>query len=186
MHSSSSYYDFWLPVLAPVLLIILCSAIGILYIRAANMDPTQDFNFFSKSFAADSGLSFVSGLNPTPSFPTYSGPYPVGTLDVEIPASEVLSPSPSPDPSISTVSFRVFYPCNPPKEGPKSVYWLPDPQRQYIKAYAQFLGASSNLSGFLQSVCCVILERLSKVLTRALQIHPILTAAFMGHYTCNS
>ena len=132
------------------LLIIICSVLGILYV--AKMDPTQDFNFFSKSFAADSGFSFVSGLNPTPSFPTYSGPYPVGTLDVEVPTSEVLSPSPAPDPSITTVSFRVFYPCNPPKEGPKSVYWLPDPQRQYIKAYAQFLGASSNLSGFLQSV----------------------------------
>ena len=114
------------------------------------MDPTQDFNLFSKSFAADNSLSFVSGLNPTPSFPTYSGPYPVGTLDVEVPTSEVLSPSPAPDPTITTISFRVFYPCNPPKEGPKSVYWLPDPQRQYIKAYAQFLGASSSLSGFVQ------------------------------------
>lgn len=134
-------------VLAVVILII---GLPLTFVYIARMDPTQDFNFFSKSFAADSSLSFVSGLNPTPSFPTYSGPYPVGTLDVEVPTSEVLSPSPAPDPTITTVSFRVFYPCNPPKEGPKSVYWLPDPQRQYIKAYAQFLGANSGLSGFVQ------------------------------------
>lgn len=114
------------------------------------MDPTQDFNLFSKAFAAENSISFVSGLNPTPSFPSYSGPYPVGTLDCEVPTSEILSPSPAPDPSITTVSFRVFYPCNPPQQGPKSVYWLPDPQRQYLKAYAQFLGASSSYSGFVQ------------------------------------
>jgi hypothetical protein len=137
-------------ILFVVAVVILIIGVSLTFLYIARMDPTQDFNFFSKSFAADSSLSFVSGLNPTPSFPTYSGPYPVGTLDVEVPTSEVLSPSPAPDPTITTVSFRVFYPCNPPKEGPKSVYWLPDPQRQYIKAYAQFLGASSSLSGFVQ------------------------------------
>ena len=127
--------------------VILCILVT-LYV--AKMDPTQDFNLFSKAFATENSVSFLSGLNPTPSFPAYSGPYPVGTLDCEVPTSEILSPSPAPDPSITTVSFRIFYPCNPPQQGPKSVYWLPDPQRQYLKAYAQFLGASSGLSGFAQ------------------------------------
>ena len=131
-----------------ILAVLLCTILFLRYI--AKMDPTQDFNLFSQAFAAENSLSFISGLNPTPSFPSYSGPYPVGTIDCEVPASEVLSPSPAPDPSITTVSFRIFYPCNPPQQGPKSVYWLPDPQRQYLKAYAQFLGASSNLSGFVQ------------------------------------
>ena len=128
--------------------IVICCLLLSLYI--ADMDPTQDFNLFSKAFATENSVSFLSGLNPTPSFPSYSGPYPVGTLDCEVPTSEVLSPSPSPDPSITTVSFRIFYPCNPPQQGPKSVYWLPDPQRQYLKAYAQFLGASSDFSGYVQ------------------------------------
>ena len=49
--------------------------------------------------------SFLSYLNPIPSFPAYTGPYNVGTVDVELPVSELHSPAPSPDPLISTVSF---------------------------------------------------------------------------------
>ncbi|KAL8939433.1 MAG: hypothetical protein Q9216_003352 [Gyalolechia sp. 2 TL-2023] len=58
-------------------------------------------------------VSFLSSLNPTPAFPSYTGPYQMGTTDVEIPAAELPSPSPTPDSSISTISFRIFYPSEP-------------------------------------------------------------------------
>lgn len=92
--------------------------------------------------------SLFSHLNPTPSFPPYTGPYKVGTIDVELPTSDLKSPSsaPAPDPSIPTIQFRVFYPCDPPARKPKHVYWIPDPQREYLGAYARFLGAGIKLS----------------------------------------
>ena len=96
--------------------------------------------------------SFFSRLNPVPSFPDYTGPYKVGTLDVEIFTAQVASPWPTPDSSISTVSFRVFYPCEQPSKLPQPVYWLPEPQRGYFKAYLRFLGASPTLSRLIQSV----------------------------------
>lgn len=104
-------------------------------------------------------VSFFSHLNPTPGFPSYTGPYEVGTADVEIPAAELPSPSPTPDPNLSTVSFRIFYPCEPPAKAPKPVYWLPDPQHEYLGAYVRFLGASRRLSGILRSVTCQSLNR---------------------------
>ncbi|KAL8994926.1 MAG: hypothetical protein Q9169_005227 [Polycauliona sp. 2 TL-2023] len=97
-------------------------------------------------------MSFLSRLNPTPSFPSYSGPYQVGSTDVEIPASELPSPSPTPDPALSTVSFRIFYPCEAPPKPPHPVYWLPDPQQGYLGAYVRFLGASHRLSAFLRNL----------------------------------
>ncbi|KAL9582282.1 MAG: hypothetical protein Q9212_003391 [Teloschistes hypoglaucus] len=97
-------------------------------------------------------VSFLSHLNPTPGFPSYTGPYKVGTADVEIPATELPSPSPNPDPSLTTVSFRIFYPCEPPAKPSKPVYWLPDPQHEYLGAYTRFLGASRRLSGFLRNL----------------------------------
>ncbi|KAI4088290.1 MAG: hypothetical protein LQ344_006204 [Seirophora lacunosa] len=82
-------------------------------------------------------VSFLSHLNPTPGFPSYTGPYQVGTTDVEIPTSELPSPSSCPDSSLSTVNFRIFYPSESPVKHPSSVYWLPDPQQEYLGAYAQ-------------------------------------------------
>ncbi|MCJ1349187.1 hypothetical protein MMC31_007423 [Peltigera leucophlebia] len=102
--------------------------------------------------------SFFSRLSPVPSFPDYTGPYKVGTLDVEIPTAQVPSPWSSPDPSISTVSFRVFYPCEQPSTPPQPVYWLPEPQREFFKAYLRFLGAGPRLSGLIQSVSPRALE----------------------------
>lgn len=102
--------------------------------------------------------SFFSCLSPVPSFPDYTGPYNVGTLDVEIPTAQVAFPWPTPDSSISTVSFRVFYPCEQPSKPPQPVYWLPEPQREFFKAYLKFLGASPELSGLIQSVSPRALE----------------------------
>ncbi|KAK3299357.1 platelet-activating factor acetylhydrolase, isoform II-domain-containing protein [Chaetomium fimeti] len=94
--------------------------------------------------------SFVSGLSPIPSFPEYLGPYKVGTVDVEIPVSELESPSTVPDGSshIHTVLFRIFYPAVPESNG-KHVSWLPAPQRLHIAAYTQFLGAGNTLASLL-------------------------------------
>jgi platelet-activating factor acetylhydrolase len=89
--------------------------------------------------------SYFSRLSPVPAFPEYSGPHKVGTIDVEIPVSELDSPSPAPDESISTVQFRIFYPCEPDAKG-KNVNWIPKPQREYVSAYSRFLGAGSTLA----------------------------------------
>ncbi|KAL8671055.1 MAG: hypothetical protein Q9168_004426 [Polycauliona sp. 1 TL-2023] len=97
-------------------------------------------------------MSFLSHLNPAPSFPSYTGPYKVGSTDVEIPVAELPSPSPAPDPTLATVSFRIFYPCETPPKPPHSVHWLPDPQQEYLGAYVRFLGASRRLSGFLRNL----------------------------------
>ncbi|KAI3321884.1 phospholipase A2 [Xylariaceae sp. AK1471] len=85
--------------------------------------------------------SFLSRLNPIPRFPEFTGPYKVGTVDVEIPASELDSPAPAPDNAvdIETVQFRIFYPCEPSAIG-KRITWLPAPQRDHLSAYIKFLG----------------------------------------------
>ena len=92
---------------------------------------------------------FLSRLSPVPSFPAYSGPYTVGTQDVEIPISELSSSAPAPDPQVSTISFRLFYPCEPEKRA-KSVSWLPEPQGEYLRAYYRFMQASPWLASLLR------------------------------------
>ncbi|KAI9714603.1 MAG: hypothetical protein M1812_006408 [Candelaria pacifica] len=88
--------------------------------------------------------SYFSHLNPVPSFPAYTGPYKVGSVDVEISTSDLRSPVTAPDPSISTVHFRIFYPCDTPlKQHERPVRWIPHPQRENMGAYARFLGAGS-------------------------------------------
>ena len=91
----------------------------------------------------------LSRLNPVPSFPSYTGPYSVGTQDVEIPVAELNSTVQSPDPKISTISFRIFYPCEPSAKSHKHIYWIPEPQRGYVTAYSRFLGASPKLAAFI-------------------------------------
>jgi platelet-activating factor acetylhydrolase len=92
----------------------------------------------------------VSSLNLVPSFPDYTGPYKVGTVDVEIPVSELESPSPAPEGAahIHTILFRIFYPAEAVSYGTR-VTWLPAPQRLHIAAYAQFLGAGPTLASIL-------------------------------------
>ncbi|RYP22094.1 hypothetical protein DL765_001853 [Monosporascus sp. GIB2] len=85
--------------------------------------------------------SYLSQLNPIPRFPEYTGPYKVGTVDVEIPVSELESPAPAPANAseIETIQFRIFYPAQPDSEG-KRITWLPAPQRDHLSAYIKFLG----------------------------------------------
>ncbi|KAL3423294.1 platelet-activating factor acetylhydrolase [Phlyctema vagabunda] len=95
--------------------------------------------------------SYLSRLSPIPGFPEYTGPHKVGTIDVEIPISELDSPSPAPDDTISTIQYRVFYPCEPQAKG-KSVGWLPSPPRDHIAAYTRFLGAGTTLAEFISYI----------------------------------
>lgn len=100
-------------------------------------------------------MAFLSHLNPLPAFPSHTGPHQVGTQDVEIPVSELHSPASSPESTIPTVSFRIFYPSEPnsPKEfTKKAVHWLPSPQGGYFQGYAKFLGSSPRLATFLSYV----------------------------------
>ncbi|KAF3049570.1 hypothetical protein E8E11_006667 [Didymella keratinophila] len=92
-------------------------------------------------------MTWLKNMNPTPAFPAYTGPHKVGSIDVEIPTSELESPSDEAPPAdIPTVAFRVFYPCRQDSEQ-KAVRWIPSPQREYIAAYARFLGANSAFAG---------------------------------------
>ncbi|KAI0596766.1 platelet-activating factor acetylhydrolase, isoform II-domain-containing protein [Biscogniauxia sp. FL1348] len=92
---------------------------------------------------ADGWSSLLSRVNPVPGFAEFTGPYKVGTVDVEIPVSELDSPAPAPEAAdgIDTVQFRIFYPCEPDTKG-KRITWLPAPQRDHLSAYIQFLGVS--------------------------------------------
>lgn len=93
--------------------------------------------------AALANMTWLKNINPTPGFPAYTGPHKVGSIDVEIPTSELENPSnDAPPADLPTVAFRVFYPCRQDSEQ-KAVRWIPNPQREYIAAYARFLGANS-------------------------------------------
>ncbi|CZR56579.1 probable platelet-activating factor acetylhydrolase 2 [Phialocephala subalpina] len=92
--------------------------------------------------------SYLPRLGLVPVFPEYTGPHKVGTIDIELPVSELESPTAAPDEFISTIQYRVFYPCDPESKK-KSVNWLPNPQREHVSAYTRFLGAGSMLAEFI-------------------------------------
>ncbi|KAG6006476.1 hypothetical protein E4U21_007020 [Claviceps maximensis] len=94
--------------------------------------------------------SYLSRLSPIPAFPRYTGPHKVGTVDVEIPVSELNSPSPAPEQAadISTVQFRVFYPAAVDSDE-KPITWLPNPQRHHVSAYTKFMGLGSTLADII-------------------------------------
>ncbi|TGJ85776.1 hypothetical protein E0Z10_g2971 [Xylaria hypoxylon] len=94
--------------------------------------------------SSDRWGSLLSKLNPVPRFPEFTGPYKVGTVDIEIPICELESPVQAPDNAaeIETIQFRVFYPCDSGATG-KRITWLPAPQRDYLSAYIKFLGVGA-------------------------------------------
>lgn len=80
------------------------------------------------------------GVNIVPTFPDYSGPYAVGSVDAELPVADLTAASPAPDGAeIGTVSFRVFYPCENGSSS-RPIRWLPGPQKASLAAYVKFLG----------------------------------------------
>ncbi|TQS34902.1 hypothetical protein Golomagni_04696 [Golovinomyces magnicellulatus] len=89
----------------------------------------------------------------TPRFSEFTGPFKVGTIDVEIPVSDLDAPSSSgvSQVEIKTVHYRVFYPCEP---GPidKHTNWLPHPQHLYLGAYSRFLGIGSTVASYLSYI----------------------------------
>ncbi|KAK6522625.1 hypothetical protein TWF281_002062 [Arthrobotrys megalospora] len=103
--------------------------------------------------------SLLSRLSPVPYFPSYKGPYEVGTIDLELPVSALvdaeLSP-PCPDHSdIPTVQFRVFYPAALKGEATGSrdnANWVPSPRKEYVAAYCRFAGASEFLANVLSYI----------------------------------
>jgi platelet-activating factor acetylhydrolase len=75
-----------------------------------------------------------------PALPKYDGPYAVGSVEVEVPLKEsrdfeVL------DTRAETILMRLFYPAEDTCAG-TSPSWLPQPTREYIKGYADFLNTS--------------------------------------------
>lgn len=96
--------------------------------------------------------SFASSFNPVPTFPEYTGPYKVGTVDIEIPVSQLdpdpKSPGPDGSTDVHTILCRIFYPAVP-ESRPKRITWLPNPQRLHIGAYAQFLGVGSTAANII-------------------------------------
>jgi len=94
--------------------------------------------------------SYLSRLSPIPAFPEYTGPYKVGTMDVEIPVTDLNAPSPAPENAadIPTVQFRIFYPAVAESEE-KRIPWLPNPQRHHVSAYTKFIGIGHTLAEFL-------------------------------------
>lgn len=93
---------------------------------------------------------YLAKLSPVPTFPEYTGPYKVGSVDVEIPIDDIDSPSPAPDNAfdIPTIQFRVFYPAVD-ESNEKRVWWLPNPQRHHISAYTRFVGVGSTVAEYL-------------------------------------
>lgn len=92
---------------------------------------------------SEANMTWLNSINPTPAFPAHTGPYKVGSVDIEIPSTDLDSPSTkSPPEDLPTVAFRVFYPCKQ-DSNEKAVRWIPSPQREYVSAYARFLGANN-------------------------------------------
>jgi len=98
----------------------------------------------------------ISFLNPVPALPPYPGPFKVGSVEYEIPVSEISTDGPLPDPRITTVKFRLFYPTTATASTKQSIPWLPTPQRQWTEAYASFIGAGPGLSSLLGSLPSLI------------------------------
>lgn len=91
-------------------------------------------------------MPWLSRFDPTPGFPAYTGPYQVGTVDVEVPAADLPPQAASPECAPSTISFRIFYPCEEPTAPTRPVRWIPSPQRPTVSAAARFLGANSKFA----------------------------------------
>lgn len=108
---------------------------------------------------------YLNKVNPIPALPEYTGPYKVGTVDVEIPVADLKAPSAAPPNAtdIHTVLFRIYYPARPESRG-KRITWLPAPQRSHVSAYTKFLGfgpVSSEIISYAGLDLCQIVPMLT-------------------------
>ena len=118
--------------------------------KLANIPHLPQLHFNNKEVVKMA--SYLKSINPTPSFPEYTGPYKVGTIDVEIPVSELESPStlvPDTTKGLPTVLFRIWYPCVDDDKKHEKITWLPQPQREHISAYSRFLGAGKTAASII-------------------------------------
>lgn len=91
----------------------------------------------------------LPSLSLIPSFPAYTGPFKVGSTEIEIPVSEIPSESPVPDAKITSIKFRAFYPTTSDATSKKSVSWLPEPHRESLAGLISFSGASPRIQKIL-------------------------------------
>lgn len=96
-------------------------------------------------------LPSMGSFSPINSFPGYHGSHEVGTVDVEIPVSELPAVCEPPAGAVETIAFRIFYPCKSPGKGEhgRPVRWIPQPQRETINSFAKFLGAGNKLASLI-------------------------------------
>ena len=87
-------------------------------------------------------------LSIRPQIPKFPGPHTVGSTEYEIPISEIDTQTNPPDPLITTLKFRLFYPTSTPYNG-QTIPWVPAPQRQWTEAFGRFLGASLGWSSIV-------------------------------------
>ncbi|KAK6496666.1 hypothetical protein TWF481_001656 [Arthrobotrys musiformis] len=102
--------------------------------------------------------SILSRLSPVPYFPSYKGPYEVGTIDLEVPVSQFVDegltpPCPSHS-GIPTIQFRIFYPAalKGQATGVQGANWVPSPRKEYVAAYCRFAGAGEFLANVLSYI----------------------------------
>ncbi len=86
--------------------------------------------------------SYLTRLNPVPAFPEYTGPYKVGTVDVEIPTlrARVAQPEPRQRRRHPHRPVPHLLPGGPPTLAAGGSAGLPAPQRNHVSAYTKFLG----------------------------------------------
>lgn len=95
--------------------------------------------------------SWLSGWNPIKYFPEYHGAYDVGTVDIEIPVSDLPSPCEAPEGAQPTIAFRMFYPCVKPakNEADRPVRWIPQPQKAHLASVLKYVGLGQKVAGAL-------------------------------------
>ncbi|KAL9048399.1 MAG: hypothetical protein Q9162_007746 [Coniocarpon cinnabarinum] len=76
------------------------------------------------------------------------GPYPVGTIDLEIPASSLPQTVQKPESAPATVALRLYYPCQHGARSSKPVRWISQPQQEYLASVYRFLGLSSSIASW--------------------------------------